>query len=265
MIEINGQPLNPTLFPDGTSQVWKLPEDVLSKRWGFITWTFDHEGEIMQVAQLRDLLAHSGINASLFMPYLPYGRQDKAIKNDQSFALHSFARVLNALNFDKVSCLDPHSDAAKLLINNLRVIEPIEYIGQTINIVKPACLCFPDKGAADRYGELFPQMPSVFASKVRNQETGEITGLELHGDVKMKSVLMVDDICDGGMTFIKLAEKLKTGGAINIYLYVTHGIFSKTLAPLVAADIDRIFTHRGEAFATNWNYLPSYKLFQELL
>lgn len=47
------------------------------------------------------------------------------------------------------------------------------------------------------------------------------------GDVKDKNLLIIDDICDGGGTFIQLAEKLKGLGAAKIGLFVTHGIFSK--------------------------------------
>jgi ribose-phosphate pyrophosphokinase len=39
--------------------------------------------------------------------------------------------------------------------------------------------------------------------------------------------LIVDDICDGGATFVALARKLREAGAIEVSLFVTHGIFSK--------------------------------------
>ena len=42
----------------------------------------------------------------------------------------------------------------------------------------------------------------------------------------------IDDICDGGQTFISLAQSLKKQGAAEIFLYVTHGIFSKGLDQL---------------------------------
>ena len=50
---------------------------------------------------------------------------------------------------------------------------------------------------------------------------------EVFGDVTGKSVLIADDICDGGRTFIELAKVLKERGAAHIHLHVTHGIFSK--------------------------------------
>ena len=44
--------------------------------------------------------------------------------------------------------------------------------------------------------------------------------------------MIVDDICDGGQTFIELAKALEKQGAHQIFLYVTHGIFSKGLDTL---------------------------------
>lgn len=51
--------------------------------------------------------------------------------------------------------------------------------------------------------------------------------------------LIVDDICDGGGTFVGLAKELRAAGATRVYLYVTHGIFSKRL-PLEG--IDHVYT-----------------------
>ena len=56
---------------------------------------------------------------------------------------------------------------------------------------------------------------------------GSITDLVLSGDVSDKKVIVVDDICDGGATFLKLAEILKQRNVKSMELFVTHGIFTK--------------------------------------
>jgi ribose-phosphate pyrophosphokinase len=48
-------------------------------------------------------------------------------------------------------------------------------------------------------------------------------------DLTGQCAIISDDICDGGYTFIKIAEQLKAKGAERIVLFVTHGIFSKGL------------------------------------
>lgn len=61
MILVNGKPLNVTLFPDGTSQVWKVSQlDIPDTNWVHVTWNFDHEGEFMHLAQLKLLIDSKG-------------------------------------------------------------------------------------------------------------------------------------------------------------------------------------------------------------
>lgn len=55
MIKLNGLEIKPTIFPDGTSQIWKIKIDSnLDNQ--LIEWEFQHEGELMHVAQLLWLL-----------------------------------------------------------------------------------------------------------------------------------------------------------------------------------------------------------------
>jgi len=56
-----------------------------------------------------------------------------------------------------------------------------------------------------------------------------------------RTAIITDDICDGGYTFIKVAEQLKAKGASKVILFVTHGIFSKGLGVFDGL-IDHVFT-----------------------
>ena len=57
---------------------------------------------------------------------------------------------------------------------------------------------------------------------------------------------MVDDLCDGGATFILLAKELLSKGAKEVHLFVSHGIFSRGLGVLFDAGIKRVFVKDGE-------------------
>jgi len=85
----------------------------------------------------------------------------------------------------------------------------------------------------------------IDASKVRDVKTGEILYTSVNyqeGGLKGKNVLIVDDICDGGRTFIELARVLENYNEANsVDLYVTHGIFSKGLGVFDGL-IDKIYT-----------------------
>jgi len=246
MLRLNDSPVNVTLFPDNTSQVWKLPEDLLNRPSATIDWEYSHEGEFMQLAQLKNLLDVKGVKVYLRLKYLPYARQDKKISNETTFALLSFARLLNSLRFEKVYCLDPHSEVAELVIERFEPYYPVADIVILKKLEKIDALCYPDSGAVKKYGKMFGGN-YLYGDKVRNQETGYIESYKLNGDPKGKRILIVDDICDGGMTFKLLTRDLLKAGAEEVQLFVTHGVFSKGLRTLRQEGITKIFTADGEA------------------
>lgn len=242
MIYLNDTLVVPTIFPDKTSQVWKLPAGLI-QRSNTVRWEFEHEGEFMHLAQLREL---TGYGTTLDLPYLPYARQDKQVSNDATFALIPFLTLLNALDFAKVIVFDPHNPSVlRTYLSRVTVIEPVREIDRAANESDAEVIVFPDEGASLRYGSLIVR-PQRFATKVRDQSTGAITGLSLQGEVRGLRTLIVDDLCDGGMTFIKLSEKLYAAGAAEVHLYVSHGLFTKGVQVLRDSGIHRIFTRQGE-------------------
>lgn len=247
MIYLNDMQINLTIFPDKTSQVWKLHEPCLNLGYADIRWDFDSESELMHLAQLRDLIKSFGNPVcTLFITYLPYGRQDKRIDNNSTFALRTFAKFVNFMRFDKVTCLDPHSEVALDIFKNFVAVYPTGRINTVMEDLESSMICFPDKGALLKYGQMFPGRDYINALKERDQATGKILKYSLNGSARDHDVLIVDDICDGGATFIALAELLYAGGATEVNLFVTHGIFSKGLKVLKDAGIKRIFTYQGE-------------------
>ncbi len=243
MIKLNGHIITPTIFPDKTSQVWKLPTDWFVPERNVILWEFESEAEFLHVAQLKDLLAGYG-KVYLDLPYLPYARQDKTVSNETTFAFSTFAKLLNVLEFDMVHAYDPHNfEFAKALIKNLVYVIPNpDRLLADLN----ATIVFPDLGAAKRY-DAKAYSDGIICDKDREPLTGVIRGVVVGcGTVKARPYLIVDDICDGGRTFIEVAKTLYAAGATEVHLYISHGIFSKGLEPLRAAGIKRIFTRNGE-------------------
>lgn len=245
MIKLNGNPVIPTIFPDKTSQVWKLKE-ITNLTFCMVEWIFESEAELMHLAQLKMLLDEYNYKPQLYMPYLPYGRQDKDIDNNSTFALHAFAKLINKLSFSQVYTHDPHSNAC-FLINNMQSVMPIKFVRALIDSGRWDVLAYPDHGASYKYTSHFI-MNSVYAKKERDPLTGEIIAMFLAGDfsVKDRAVLIVDDICDGGATFVNFAKLLYQEGASRVDLYVSHGLFTKGLQVLRDAGIEKIFTKDGE-------------------
>lgn len=245
--------IQPTVFPDGTSQVWKLP---LEKYGNCVSvcWFFEKEAELIHLRQLLDLLSSEDIDVvAVYIPFLPYGRQDKEIDNNSTFALHTFLDLLPK-NVNYVT-LDVHSQ--NVLKNSgcrFHNITPIDYIQTAIKDCEADIICYPDWGARERYFDLKTGILEwITMKKIRDQSTGNIVSQDIDFDRSFfrslpgKTILIIDDLCDGGWTFTLAAKWLRelnpSIGSIN--LYVTHGIFSKGRAVLHDGGIDKIFTTRS--------------------
>jgi ribose-phosphate pyrophosphokinase len=173
-----------------------------------------------------------------------------------------FAQLINSLDCNEVTAVDVHNpQTTAVCINNFRNIEVTELHKLLIEKTNPDYLVFPDLSAKNRYhvGEL-SKLPRLICYKERDQLAGNITGhtmsyRDLHSDMTIQYVnmaniakpgqrfLIIDDLCDGGATFISVAKKLRSQVPdIIIDLYVTHGIFSKGKEHLLANGINNIYT-----------------------
>lgn len=263
MLYLNGQPVSVTMFPDNTSQVWKLPEDLLIPKTGvaLIEWRFSSESEFMHLAQLKDLLdeygTEYGVISKLKIYYLPYGRQDKSISKNTTFALYTFADLLNTLDFHEVEIVDPHSHVALDWIRNSFATYPKDQIHTIMLATNTTIACYPDKGAVTKYTKVYNDLVGdayIYGEKIRDQLTGNITSYKIIGEAYGENVLIIDDICDGGATFKLLAKDLLAAGANSVVLFVTHGIFSKGVRTLFESGIQRIFTQDGEVSSRHGSF-----------
>lgn len=222
-------------FPGGESHIKlnmeydfsRIDKVVISNR-------FLDGNDLMEVLLAKDALQRRGIkNFELIMPYIPYARQDRECAEGESFSLKVFSNIINSANFDKVIVLDAHSDVAPALINNCQNLPNTPYVKEAVFRIaeKEIILISPDSGANKKSNKLFTDTfifsKLVKCDKVRNTHNGALTGFEVFAeDLEGKACIIVDDICDGGRTFIGIAKELKKKNAGDIYLFVAHGIFS---------------------------------------
>ncbi|TMO46226.1 ribose-phosphate diphosphokinase [Pseudoalteromonas ruthenica] len=204
---------------------------------------------MMAVDALRRITAES-TTIELVIPYFPYARQDRVCVEGEALGAAVMANIINSLNFSKVTIWDSHSDVSPALIHRVTNIEQVALLGRCEELNKrlsvgELTLISPDAGASKKtlkISEKFNGVPEVIqAHKVRDLKTGDIIKTEVLGDVKGKNVLIADDICDGGRTFIELAKVIKNEGALEVSLFITHGIFSKGL-DVFEGLIDHIYT-----------------------
>lgn len=169
----------------------------------------------------------------LFIPYLPYARQDRVMVPGEPLSIKVMTVLLNALHLNKIIIYDVHSEVSIALLDNVTNITNTQMVKTFLKNLelKNYLLISPDLGAYKKITKLAQvigyQNEIVTGLKVRNLATGEIikTDIDKTG-LGGKPCLIIDDICDGGRTFIELAEVLKNRNAGDLYLIVSHGIFS---------------------------------------
>jgi len=209
--------------------------------------TITSASDLMELALLVDAIDRwfldkfysKPVRKNLHLPYMPYARQDRVCAPGEALALKVAANFINSLKFDEVHISDPHSDVTVALLDRVLVQDLISifkdrmpataFMGGTVLIA-------PDAGASKKVFKLaqYQNVRMVQAEKVRNPLNGEITGTVVHSNgLGASPVLVVDDICDGGRTFIELAKPLSEITTGKLSLYVTHGIFSKGLTDLL--------------------------------
>ncbi|MCR4032798.1 MULTISPECIES: ribose-phosphate diphosphokinase [Flavobacterium] len=181
----------------------------------------------------------------LFIPYFPAARQDRVMIPGEPLSVKVYAGIINAMQLNKVFVFDAHSEVTPALLNNSTVIPNYSFIQEVIKRVgENVKLISPDGGALKKIykvSEFLGGVEVVECSKSRDVKTGKLSGFKVYNDdLEGMDCLIVDDICDGGGTFVGLAEELKKKNAGKLYLAVSHGIFNKGFEVLDC--FDKIFT-----------------------
>ena len=218
---------------------------------GHITCTDYSMNGFMALAQIKQMNDKKGFQTTLTYPYLPYARQDRWMAVYEPFSLKVFCDMLNALRFSSVRIFDPHSDVAPALLNNCDIVPQWGIAREALpdhwftEYTTAVLFVSPDAGAYKKLSKLVSDDSRILIGSKHRDALGKITGTQVHipegVNIAFRHCVLVDDICDGGRTFIELAKVLVAKGA-EVSLYVTHGIFSQGLQPLFDAGIKRIFT-----------------------
>lgn len=179
--------------------------------------------DIIALAIWADAVHRDGGVPHAVIPYFPGARQDRR-QPGEALSVKVYADIVNAMNLASVSIMDPHSPVIVALLNNVNVMHTSAVHQSMIGV---DVLIAPDAGALKRTEEAayYFRIPVVQATKHRDMTTGRLSGFSVPEIDPTKVYGIVDDICDGGGTFIGLAQA--TGlDRDHLRLYVTHGIFS---------------------------------------
>ena len=233
-----------------TDSMFDIGEDV------FIEANIQSSDDFMALLMLHDAIIRLPWDFEIYirLPYLPYARQDRVCNNGEAFSLKVVTNILNNLeNVVSIEVADAHSTVSGALLDKMYDVSVSSILDVIDNpeldellCSENLCLVSPDAGAEKKVLEvakIFYVDSVLYASKIRDTMTGDIIETRIDTSVNVpcgdsnSKFLVVDDLCDGGRTFIELARKIQESYSTidhvpEIYLYVTHGIFSHGLDEL---------------------------------
>lgn len=184
---------------------------------------------------------------SLYVPYFLGARSDrKFIDGSSNYLKTVICPIINSQNYEQVMVVDAHSDVLEACLNNYYKINNISLVKFALEKIdnrndarNRITLVNPDAGAIKKVYDVayhFLINNLIIANKHRDIKTGRITHTSVPDLDKVKdpmNFVIVDDICDGGRTFLEIAKVIKEQRSTEehpndkIFLVVTHGIFSK--------------------------------------
>lgn len=186
---------------------------------------------LFSLALLAHTLKKEGCHKiTALLPYLAYSRQDKD-KHGQSLAAGWIGSLLQASGVDEAFTIDVHSKRDRnLFAIPLISTFPAELFAKAIRDFQliDATVVAPDNGAIPRCQAVNealgrPEAKISYFEKLR-VEAG-IKHVALFGNVGPRA-LIVDDMLDTGGTLISACEKLVAAGTRDIFIIVTHGLFT---------------------------------------
>jgi ribose-phosphate pyrophosphokinase len=180
-----------------------------------------------------------------------------------------FANIINSLHLNRVIVFDAHSDVSAALLNNCQNIPNYEMVSYFLTklSISEYTLVSPDLGAYKKIDKLAQQInykgQIATGIKIRDLATGQIIKSDvITEDLKGKPCIVIDDICDGGRTFIELAVALKEKNAGHLYFIASHGIFShNALDRLREAGYKNVCSSNAVSAIEETDFYKSYNLF----
>lgn len=224
MILYNGKPIEFEEFPNGETLV---PTPDIYSGPHKLTLQYESDQDLIHLMFIKKFLGDQPVK--LDIRYMPYSRMDR-VEYRGVFTLKHVAEFINDLRFAEVNVYEPHSDVTcALLDRSFPHYSTINLLQDVLNQIGWSNECdylfYPDAGAQKRYAGVTAHRSAV-GFKHRDFATGKLSGemdvVGFNPQAIPAKVLILDDLCSRGGTFIMAADKLRELGASEVYLFVAH-------------------------------------------
>jgi ribose-phosphate pyrophosphokinase len=232
-LEKHGIPVgrHETFFFADQERGYRLREQVKGKTTALIACVLPDPTSFFELLALhRLLIENEALWVDLIIPYLGYARQDRSNQAGEASLGVMVVELVRALKKSKLILFDVHSPRIrKALGPSSREISALPLFTQTLSAKPPEAIVSPDAGSvfrARRLAGLFKPKPMVAVIEKIRPRPNVAIAKRLHGDVRRKDVLVIDDMIDTGGTVSEAVRLVSEHGARSIRLAATHGIFS---------------------------------------
>jgi len=187
---------------------------------------------IMELLLCIDALRRSSAkNITAVIPYFGYARQDRKVAPRTSISAKVVANLLTNAGASRVVTVDLHAGQIQgffdMPVDNL-FTTPLfaRYIKKKFKNKKLMCVS-PDVGGVQRTRGLATKIKADLAIiDKRRPRPGQSKVMNIIGNVRGKTCIIVDDIIDSGGTIVNAVDALKKAGAVDVYVFITHAVLS---------------------------------------
>ncbi len=187
---------------------------------------------LMELLLCIDALKRSSAkNITAVIPYFGYARQDRKVVPRTSISAKLVSNLITKAGADRIVTVDLHAGQIQgffdIPVDNL-FATPIfsRHIKRKIKTKNLICVA-PDVGGVERARALGRKLDIGLAIiDKRRPSPGKSQVMNVIGNVKGKSCIIVDDIIDSGGTIVNAADALLKRGAKDVHVYITHGVLS---------------------------------------
>ncbi|MGB9180312.1 MAG: ribose-phosphate pyrophosphokinase [Pyrinomonadaceae bacterium] len=204
------------------------------------------DANLMELLVMLDAFRRSSAErVTAVIPYYGYARSDKKDRPRVPIAAKMVANLLTVAGAERILTMDLHAAQIQgffdIPVDHLYAA-PVMIGYYQANPLQNLTVVAPDTGGAERARAYAKRLNAGLALCDKRREKANVAEvMNVVGEVRGRSCLIVDDMCDTGGSLTKVALALKKAGAESIHACFTHAVFSGgAVEQLEKSDIERI-------------------------
>ena len=221
MLYLNDNEVKFIILPNQEKRLDLPLEFINNLHENIVLWTYETDASIFELLLFDEVMAKLKQRYKLVIGYMPYSRMDRVHEANTAFSLKIITQLLSEQTsaLEEVFVLDPHSP---------ETLAKFKEFGMKVQEIDYSLAAEVMEFANVNLDETW----IVFPDKTRNFATGVIESVKVETHSKTfitkemnPNLIVIDDLCSYGGTFVKVLEAIEKHPDINFdeaWLIVTH-------------------------------------------